>query len=128
MISPLQTNPGPAWRRPWRLPRLGWAYVVVVTTLAALSTFSSSVSPYLVLLALTLPTGPAAQLANLVLVFGAAAVFRLDPGGTYPVLGVLTTAVWALSGWANAKLAQLGWRCVRGCWVQWRMRMRGQQA
>src|SRR3954454_8597014 len=110
----------------WRLPRPGWIYVLAVAALATVSAFTASLTAYLILLVVTLPSGVAAQIANLTLVFGLAAVFRLDPGGNYPLLGALTITVWSLAAWANAKLVHLGWLCARRFFAT--RRSRGQTA
>ncbi|WP_460819900.1 hypothetical protein [Nocardioides korecus] len=66
-ISPLTDHVDPAVGSFWRLPRVGWVYVAVVTTLAAVSTFSDALSAYAVLLIATLPTGLATKVANLMM-------------------------------------------------------------
>jgi hypothetical protein len=53
MTTPLAANPDPASGSPWGLPRLGWAYAAVVTTLAALATFTGATTAYLILYAIT---------------------------------------------------------------------------
>src|SRR3954447_22365243 len=74
----------------WRLSRLGWIYVLAVASLATVSAITASLTAYLILLVVTLPSGVAAQIANLTLVFGLAGIFSLEPDGNYPLLGAVT--------------------------------------
>lgn len=98
-----------------RLPREGWIYVLAVAALATISAVTASLTAYLILLVVTLPSGVAAQITNLTLVFGLAAIFRLEPEGNYPLLGAVTVTVWSVAAWANAKLVHLCWLCARRC-------------
>ena len=122
MTTPPLVHPPPGDVWSWRLPRWGWAYVAVVTVLAAVSFFSEALPVYGVLLVITLPVGVAAQLGTLMLGFGLGGLLRLDADGSYAWLAVVRTAVWVLCGWANAKLAQVTWRTARAGWLRWRPR------
>jgi hypothetical protein len=111
---------GSGWS--WRLPAPGWIYVLAVAALATVSAATASLTAYLILLVVTLPSGVVAQIANLTLVFGLAATFRLDPDGNYPLLGAVTVAVWSVAAWANVKLVHLCWLCARRCLLARRSR------
>lgn len=104
------------------MPRLAWAYVFAVVALATVSAFTDSLAAYLILLVVSAPVCVAVQVANLMLLFGFAALFHLDVDGDYPLLGVLTIAVWTAAGWMNAKLFQLAWQYVHRAPVTCRSR------
>ena len=122
MTTPPLVHPPPDDVWSWRLPRAGWAYVAVVTVLAAVSFFSEALPAYVVLLVITLPVGVAAQLGTVMLGFGLGALLPEDSGWSYVPFGVVFAAVWVLCGWANAKLAQVTWRTARAGWLRWRAR------
>jgi hypothetical protein len=125
-IGCMPTPTGPNSARWWRLPLAGWGYVSVVAALATWSVLASSDAfnaVWTALFVVTLPLAVAAYMAIFLLITYSVGLLGMDPiGSTPPLFGAVVVAVWTLTGWANAKLVHVGWRCACGWLIARRTR------